>query len=217
VATNRHRYTASARSQTMPGPDLHGLGVVSKISSSSRLAGRAAPGWCALSRMRRERSSLAWRRRSSESNLGARWGVFYAQGVKANVLFFGRPEAEKRPATNRKRCCSAAVRSVAGIAWACGKCCRLRRSGIGTSSGGCGVGCLANSGTWPRQGANVAFCWPPVSVILRQKVAAGRRSLLKHWREFVSNSRGARRTLKPPTQGLSGENPGKTGLRRAVT
>jgi hypothetical protein len=30
-------------------------------------------------------------------------------------------------------------RSVARIAWACGKCCRLRRSGIGTSSGGCGI------------------------------------------------------------------------------
>src|SRR6185436_5006851 len=28
-------------------------------------------------------------------------GIFYAQGVKANVLFFDRKEAGKRPATNR--------------------------------------------------------------------------------------------------------------------
>jgi hypothetical protein len=33
-------------------------------------------------------------------------------------------------------------------------------------------------------------------MILPQRVSAGRRSLLSIWREFVSNSRGARRTLK---------------------
>jgi len=79
---------------------------------------------------------------------------------------------------------------------------------------------LGSSGQQRERGRDGAQTWravgAPVSVILRQKVAAGRHSLLKHWREFVSNSRGARRTLKPPTQGLSGENPGKTGLRRAV-
>ncbi len=55
---------------------------------------------------------------------------------------------------------------------------------------------------WPTagNGRGRAQTWRsvgrPVSVILRQTVAAGRRSLLSIWRDFVSNSRGARRTLK---------------------